>query len=159
MSDNANSLAYPLVSCKFPQSLNTTFWETLVQILAIFLEMFGTRLGRLPRLLLYDFSLTTSGRRGPSFNYQCPYKKCSKMFSNQSRRNVHILKTHRNSTGETPRDCQICGVKVTNNYEEHKRLYHKSKDCKECNITFSGVNAFLEHQRKVHGDIHTCQVI
>ena len=111
------------------------------------------------RLITYNFSLTTPGRRGPSFNYQCPYKKCSKVFSNQSRRNGHILKTHRNPTGETPKDCQICGIKVSNNYEDHKRLYHKSKDCKECNITFNGVNAFLEHQRKVHGDIHTCQVL
>ena len=97
---------------------------------------------------------STPGRKGPVYDYPCPYKNCSKMFFNQNRRNVHILKSHKNSS----KDCQICGLKVTNNLDEHRKLYHKSKDCKECNITFHGVNALQEHRRKVHSGLHNCQV-
>ena len=96
----------------------------------------------------------TAGRKGPVYNYPCPYNNCSKIFFNQNRLNVHTLKSHKNLS----RACQICGIKVTNNLDVNKRLYHKSKDCKECNITFRGVNAFQEHKRKVHGDSHCCQV-
>ena len=78
------------------------------------------------------------------------------MYSNQSRRKVHVLKTHKNHN--EIKECQICGNKVTSDLEEHRKLFHKSKDCQECNITFSGLKLFLEHKKKVHSDIHTCQV-
>ena len=96
-----------------------------------------------------------SRRRGPSYPYSCPHKNCGKVFSNLHRKNVHIAKTHINVDGK---DCQMCGKKVTNSFDEHQRMFHKSKDCSDCNITFIGMKSLLEHQRKIHSDIHTCQV-